>query len=175
MYSNDINPNYINQPKKRMTSASPGAERRKILKSSGGLHQNTASRLTLRRSVCCCWSSLLFSLPLLLCTQCVQVKTLQTVRRAELPCRSHNDLKTSNPNTNGILQCKPATAFYNKLNYVENSGFKPYRSNLKVELREPTMTLQHPPDIITNNPHVYQHIYSSSGGREERALWREDC
>ena len=93
LYSNDINPNYINQPKKRMTSASPGAERRKILKSSGGLHQNTASRLTLRRSVCCCWSSLLFSLPLLLCTQCVQVKTPQTVRRAELPCRSHNDLK----------------------------------------------------------------------------------
>ena len=63
----------------------------------------------------------------LLCTQCVQVISLKTVRRTKLPCTSHNNFKPK------IIQYKTASTFYNYLDY---SGYKPYRANLNVELTE---------------------------------------
>ena len=63
----------------------------------------------------------------LLCTQCVQVISLKTIRRTKLPCTSHNNFKPK------IIQYKTVSTFYNYLDY---SGYKPYRANLNVELTE---------------------------------------
>ena len=80
----------------------------------------------------------------LLCTQCVQVISLKTIRRTKLPCTSHNNFKTK------IIQYKTVYTFYNYLDY---SGYKPYRANLNVEQRA-----DHSPATSPWPPHHQQQI-----------------